>query len=564
MRKYLSKFVFAITAIFALAVNSLASANVDQDDAALTKKVDALFAQWDKPGSPGCALGVIRDGHFIYQKGYGMANLDHNIPISVTTTFYIASTSKQFTAMSIALLARSGKISLDDDIRKYLPEIPQYQSPITIRHLIYHTSGIRDYLDLTGLSGRRTEDVNTDDDFIKVIARQKNLNFKPGEKYLYSNSGYFLLSQIVKRAGGKSLRAFADENLFKPLGMDNTHFHDNRGDVIKNRATGYNPRIGGFSVVATHFDRVGDGGLFSSVEDLLLWDRNFYDNKLPGGADFINGLHMVGTLNDGEKIDYAFALIPANFKGLKMISHGGSFNGYRAELIRFPEQKFSVACLCNLGNINSTGLATKVAEIFLEKHLKQPNDGQPAESAFVTLSEQELTIVAGLYFNPVTETFRRIVAKDGKLSYVRGPGNESELKALDARRFLMVGTPTRAEVSFKASHLGKEKNMYVVTGTGKPDVFEPVKQVAYTPDELSKFAAVFYSEELDARYNLSIKEGKLIVSVGAEELLLEVLSPDTFASPQGIVVRFRRDQQNRISGFSLSSSRVKGIVFNKV
>ncbi|MBA3693269.1 MAG: serine hydrolase, partial [Acidobacteria bacterium] len=229
----------------------------------LKVKVDALFAQWDKPDSPGCALGVIKDGNFIYKRGYGMANLDYNIPISPNTSFYIASTSKQFTAASIALLAREGKISLDDDIRKYLPEIPQYQSPITIRHLVYHTSGIRDYLDLTGLAGRHTEDVNTDDDFIKFIARQKNLNFKPGERYLYSNSGYFLLSQIVKRASGKSLRAFTDENVFKPLGMVNTRFHDDRSEIIKNRATGYFPRKGGgFSVLITNFDGVGDGGLF--------------------------------------------------------------------------------------------------------------------------------------------------------------------------------------------------------------------------------------------------------------------------------------------------------------
>ncbi len=380
----------------------------------LKVKVDALFARWDKPDSPGCALGIIKDGSFIYKRGYGMANLDYNIPISTNTSFYIASTSKQFTAMSIALLAREGKISLDDDIRKYLPEIPQYQSPVTIRHLIYHTGGIRDYLELTDLAGRHTEDVNTDDDFIKLIARQKNLNFKPGEKYLYSNSGYFLLSQIVKRVSGKSLRVFADENIFKPLGMVNTFFHDDRSEIIKNRATGYFPRKGsGFSVLITNFDRVGDGGLYTSVEDLLLWNQNFYNNKLAGGADLINNLFTTGTLNNGEKTDYAFALMTSDYKGLKMISHGGSFNGFRAEMLRFPEQKFSVICLCNLGSINATGLATKVADIFLEKQLKQPakddGSGTVAESAFLKLSEQELAGVAGLYFNPTAVTHRRVI-----------------------------------------------------------------------------------------------------------------------------------------------------------
>ena len=209
-KSFRARFVLSKLLILTLSCLTLASAPLpDENPAEITKKVDALFAQYDKPDSPGCALGVIKDGSFIYKRGYGMANLDYNIPISPDTSFYIASTSKQFTAMSIALLARTGKISLDDDIRKYLPEISQYQSPVTIRHLIYHTSGIPDYLELTMLAGRRTEDVNTDDDFIKFIARQKNLSFKPGEKYLYSNSGYFLLSQIINFRCSK-LRSIAD------------------------------------------------------------------------------------------------------------------------------------------------------------------------------------------------------------------------------------------------------------------------------------------------------------------------------------------------------------------
>ncbi len=534
---------------------------------ALKVKVDALFAQWDKPNSPGCALGVIKDGNFIYKRGYGMANLDYNIPISPNTSFYIASTSKQFTAMSIALLAREGKISLDDDIRKYLPEIPQYQSPITIRHLVYHTSGIRDYLDLTGLAGRHTEDVNTDDDFIKFIARQKNLNFKPGERYLYSNSGYFLLSQIVKRASGKSLRVFADENIFKPLGMVNTRFQDDRSEIIKNRATGYFPRKGGgFSVLITNFDGVGDGGLFTSVEDLLLWNQNFYNNKLAGGADLINNLFTTGTLNNGEKTDYAFALMTSDYKGLKIISHGGSFNGFRAEMLRFPEQKFSVICLCNLGSVDATGLATKVADIFLEKQLKQTANasGAVSEPTFLKLSEQELAGVAGLYFNPTAVTHRRVIVKDGKLMFVINANYAIELKAVSASRFLVPDIPTKVEISFSPPQPGKLKNMQVVVSGGKPEIFETIKPATYTPEELSKFAGTFYSEELDAKYILNIKENKLMVRFGSEEYPLGALFTDAFASPQGQIIRFKRDQQNRIAGFSLSSVRVKEILFSKM
>jgi len=262
-------------------------------DRSLPDRVDALFAPWDKPGSPGCALGVIRDGQLIYKRGYGMANLEYDIPISPTSVFWIASTSKQFTAFSVALLARQGKLSLDDDIRRYLPEMPPYQRPVTIRHLIHHTSGFRDYLVLKHMAGIPTEDVHsdedifhlmarqTDEDVLAFLARQKELNFAPGDAHLYSNSNYLLLAHIVKRVSGKSLREFAEEYIFKPLGMTNTHFQDDLTQLVRNRAVGYSPRAGGgFVSVVTNFDRVAPAGVLTTVEDLLLWDRNFYENRL--------------------------------------------------------------------------------------------------------------------------------------------------------------------------------------------------------------------------------------------------------------------------------------------
>lgn len=242
---------------------------------AQSNKIDALFAQWNKPDSPGCALAVIKDGQVLYKRGYGIANLDHDIPISSKTVFNVASMSKHFTAIGVALLARQGKLSLDDDIRKYLPEMPQYSTPITIRHLIYHTSGIREYSHLMQLAGTRFQDAPVEEIY-QIIARQKELNFKPGEEYLYSNSGYLLLARIVQRVSGKSLREFAGENIFKPLGMSSTRFHDDHSEVIRNRATGYSSRrVGGFAVESTTSDSVGDGGLFTTIDDLILWDRIF-------------------------------------------------------------------------------------------------------------------------------------------------------------------------------------------------------------------------------------------------------------------------------------------------
>ena len=330
-------------------------------------RVDKVFADYNKVDSPGCALGVIRDGKLIYKKGYGQANLEHGIPISSQSVFRIGSVSKQFAAAAMALLAEQGKISLDDDIRKHLPEIPDYGNPITIRRLIHHTSGLRDYLTLMSLAGRSDDDFYTDDDVVEMLARQKELNFDPGSEWLYSNSGYFLLSQIVKRAAGQSLGEYAAENIFQPLGMRNTHFHDDHTHIVQNRAAGYSPRDdGGFRINMTTLGMVGDGGVYTTIEDLLLWDRNFYENKLGrNGQALIGLLETPGKLNDGKALDYAFGLRVAEYRGLKTVGHGGSFVGFRAATLRFPEQKFSIAVLCNLSRTNPSRLARQVADVFL-------------------------------------------------------------------------------------------------------------------------------------------------------------------------------------------------------
>jgi CubicO group peptidase (beta-lactamase class C family) len=353
----------------------------------LTDKIDRLFVEWNKPNSPGCALGVIKDGQFIYKKGYGMANLDYNIPIDSKTVFYIASMSKQFTATSIALLAEQGKLSLNDDIRRYLPEMPQYQNPITISHLIHHTSGIRDYIVLKYLFGFPTESINsdaemyetmartTDKEVFELIARQKALNFAPGEQHMYSNSNYILLAEIVKRVSGKSLREFADENIFQPLGMINTHYYEDLTVVVKNRATGYSPRKdGSFAPVPTNNGTVGPAGVLTTVEDLLLWDRNFYGNKLgKGGQDLINLVLTSGAINNGEKLRYAFGLVHYKYNGLNAVGHDGGFFGFKTSMNRFPEQRFTVICLCNSRNAPMDALADQVADIYLADQFKQSN-----------------------------------------------------------------------------------------------------------------------------------------------------------------------------------------------
>jgi CubicO group peptidase (beta-lactamase class C family) len=335
--------------------------------------VDEVFADVAKPGSPGCAVAVARGGKIIFEKGYGLANIEQNVSITPQTVFDIGSTSKQFAAASILLLEKQGKLSVNDDVRKYVPEIPNYGHKITILHLLNHTSGLRDYLTLFELAGINTDSVTTDEDALAAIANQKALNFEPGSDWLYSNSGFFLLSVIVKRVSGKTLAEFAAENIFTPLEMKSTVYRPDHTLIVPNRALAYEPneKEGGYSIDVSYFEQTGDGAVHTSVEDLLKWDENFYSGKV-GGKEFLAELQQPGKLNNGKTLDYAKGLFAGNYRGLRFVDHGGSWGGYRAQLLRFPEQHFSVACLCNVGNADPDKRAQRVADIYLADAMKAP------------------------------------------------------------------------------------------------------------------------------------------------------------------------------------------------
>jgi CubicO group peptidase (beta-lactamase class C family) len=335
--------------------------------------VDKIFAEWNNLNSPGCAVGAVQNGRFLYKQGYGIANLDYNIPNSPDMVYYVGSDSKQFTAASIALLSLQGRLSLDDDIRRYLPEMPDYGTPIRIRNLIHHTSGIRDLYALMSLRGDRMEDVFPDSAAIALIARQKGLAFTPGSAYSYSNSGYFLLAQIVKRVTGKSLREFADEQIFQPLGMTHTHFHDDPGHVMKQRAMSYErDTLGGYRIsYLQNFDKIGAGGLYTTLDDLRKWDENFYSKRV-GGDSLQRVISTRGVLTNGDTLTYAFGNEITAYRGLRTVEHGGALMGYKAYILRFPDQHFTVLMTCNLGAIDPGPLAHAVAEVFLGDKLGAP------------------------------------------------------------------------------------------------------------------------------------------------------------------------------------------------
>jgi CubicO group peptidase (beta-lactamase class C family) len=394
---------------------------VCQAQDAANPAVDQVFAEYAKAGSPGCALGVFRDGKTIYAKGYGLANLEQNVPITPQTVFDIGSTSKQFTAASILLLEKQGKLSVNDDVRKYVSELPDYGHTITILNLLNHTSGLRDYLTLMSLAAINLDGVTTDDDALAIIARQKKLNFEPGSEYLYSNSGFFLLSVIVKRTSGKTLRDFAQENIFTPLAMTHTQYRDDHTALIPNRALAYDRKENGPYVLdVSYFEQTGDGAVHTTVADLQKWDENFYSAQV-GGKEFLAEIQQQGRLAGGKSLDYAKGLAIGDYRGLHTVSHGGSWGGYRAQLLRFPEQHFSVACLCNTGGADTTRLARGVAEVFLSGQMKPAEtapeekkaENKPADS--LKLSAADLAAYAGDYWSDELRVTYRLAVKEGRL-----------------------------------------------------------------------------------------------------------------------------------------------------
>jgi len=406
----------------ALAFGGLPAASGSVADDKKTAAVDEVFADLLKAGSPGCALGVYRDGKILYGKGYGLANLEERVPITPESVFDIGSTSKQFSAASILLLEKQGKLSVNDDVRKYIPELPDYGQKITILHLLNHTSGLRDYLTLMELAGVHTDSVTTDEDALQMIFRQKALNFPPGSDWLYSNTGFFLLSVIVKRVSGKTLREFAAGNIFAPLGMVHTEYRDDHTSLIPLRAMAYDRKEegGGYRLDVSYFEQTGDGAVHTSVEDLLKWDENFYSGQV-GGKALLGELQEQGKLQNGKVLDYAKGLHIADYRGLRTVSHGGSWGGYRAELLRFPEQHLSVACLCNLGSASPSGRAHRVADIYLAGVMK-PKEEKKKESkeeegpkGEIRLTEEHLRGYLGDYFSAELRVTYRLEAAEGKL-----------------------------------------------------------------------------------------------------------------------------------------------------
>ncbi len=526
-------------------------------------QVDALFAQWNKPGSPGCSVAVSRNGRVLYEHAYGMANIELGVPMTTESVLGAASISKQFTAMSILLLAGRGKLSLDDEIRKYVPEWADRQSHVTIRHLLTHTSGLREGFVLLGLAQKRFgEDAN--EAMVRVLARQKGVNFAPGAEWQYNNGGYNLLGSVVKRVSGQSLRDFEEENIFKPLGMKRSQIRDDARLVIPYVASGYTADAAGIHPTSEVIGFVGNSGLYTTPGDLLLWEENFESARV-GTPEMLAAMQKPAVLTNGKTTDYGFGLVIANYRGLRTVEHSGGDSGIASNLVRYPDKKLAIALICNSDAIEPIALTHKLTDLYLPgelAHVPPANDGG-APPVGVKLTEDELARRVGTYRVNGGLADLEVSLREGKLighsSYY--DDTDFDLTPIDSMHVLMPGGTTLEFVRRAAGH---PQEWTVTKETGGLQGVLPLVAFAPAAADLRAFAGGYRSSEIEASYDIVLSESGLVVQApGASEVRVMAFGRDAFVGPGIGVLKFFRDSRGEVTGFTMNRYNLRGLRFDR-
>jgi CubicO group peptidase (beta-lactamase class C family) len=526
-----------------------------------SEKVDKLLAEYNAPNAPGIAVAVIENGAMVYSKGAGMANLEYNIPISGTSVFHVASVSKQFTVFSILLLEQDGKLSIDDDIRKYLPELADYGHVVTLRHLANHTSGIRDIFDLTNLTGIRDDEMMSQAFVVKLITHQKGLNFIPGTQFEYCNSGYILLAEIVQRISGQTFAEFTRQRIFEPLKMKNSFFLDDPEIIIKNRAYSYHQADSIYYKSLLNFSFVGSSGLNTTTEDLCLWSLNF-DKHIVGSEAIFRKMSERSKLNSGEVISYALGQELKEYKGLNVIFHGGGDAGYSSYLVRIPENQFSVVVLSN-ASMNPLDMAYGVIDCYLaEKEIPAPE----IHSKFV-MDENVLQTFVGEY--EVMPGFIVYIGRDKDTLFLQTLGDDQRLNliSLNNYEFVYPNAPhSKIVFSRDGGPIANEFKWHFSDFVYNGRRIE-IKEMDISKVDLTELEGRYFSAELNMEYRLSISDSQLVAShFKNDDIVLSVLSPDVFVSHVGYFgkVEIIRDAQQRVAGYYLSAQRARKIRFDKL
>lgn len=547
---------FLVLALFGLSTATTTGVRAQAPPSVEVADVDAVFAEFEGTRTPGCAVGVSHLGTPLLLRAYGMADLEHDVPNRPETIFEPGSVAKQFTAAATVLLALDGVISLDDDIRTYIPELPDYGEVVTIRHLLNHTSGLRDWGSIAGIEGwPRTRRAHTHVHVLDIASRQRSLNYPPGEYYSYTNTGFNLQAMLVERVSGTSFAQFTKERIFEPLGMTRTEWRDDFTRVVRNRSIAYQRnQDGSWSMLMPFEDVYGNGGLLTTVEDLLRFTWNLETGAL-GGPRFIEEMHRQGVLNSGQTISYASGLMIGTYKGLPQVQHSGATAGYRGHLARFPDQGIGVAVMCNASSGNASRLAYQVADLYLGDAVAGYEP--PAGPEGIHLSSERLDALAGAYVDSRRGTLVRLAAADGGLRAGNTPlipVSETRFESADGIVLTFESTPT-AEGRFAA----------VLAASEVPDVrLEPVPPFEPTPEALQEYLGTFRSDEAETTYTVELEEGALVVKDRwGQGPTLQPLYPDAFGAGGNVFI-FRRDNGGRITGASLSQSRVWDLRFRKL
>jgi CubicO group peptidase (beta-lactamase class C family) len=532
--------------------------------------VDPLFAPWNAPDQPGVAVAVVKDNRVVFKKGYGLANLEYDVPITPSTVFHVASISKQFTALSILLLADAGKLSLDDDVREYVREVPGFDEAITLGHLLYHTSGLRDQWGLLTLGGWRQDDVVTRDQIMTLLSWQKELNFQPGHEFLYCNTGYTLLAEVVSKVSGMPFPEFTRRHIFEPLGMTRTFFSEDHEVVIPGRSYSYYRQNGDYKKSVQNYCYSGATNLYTTLEDMTRWVVNFRYPQV-GHAGIFRQMNQPGTLTNGDTLRYGMGQFINPYRGRRLISHGGSDAGYRSFLGRFPDQDLSVIVLSNNGSMRAGLMGLRLADLLIDPSPGAVEATASLDDAFVPNrslmpTSQQLDEYCGYYWNELYGFSRSVYLEDHVLYYDWNNGEKTALSPLLENEFIMTESLSKVTVRFEKG-MGGLKIMKVVTEGNDTVYFEGYTPVHYTPAQLSRFTGTYFSPELATWYQFQVKDDKLTAfhrRIGQIEL--EPVRYDLFKGNLWFFnkVRFVWDSEGNIKGFNVSSERVRDLWFEKV
>ena len=524
-------------------------------------KADSLFAEWNKPGRPGAAIGVVYQGKLIYAKGFGEADVETGVRIGPETIFHVASVSKQFTAYAIVLLAQEGKLSLDDDIRKYLPEVPDFGKTITIRHLIHHTSGLRDQWNLLVMAGWRMEDVITKEHIFNLVKRQQELNFEPGSSYTYCNTGYTLLAEIVSRIGKKPFREWMKERVFKPLGMKNTLFYDNNERIVKNRAYSFHQSAvpNTYEKSTLSYANVGATSLFTTVNDLARWINNFRSPTVGTPATMTQMLER-GRLTKGDTLPYAFALIHGKYKGLSNYGHNGGDAGFRSTLTYYPKEDYGFIILSNQAEFDPTKKSFELTDLFLGSQLKEEKKptapvASPSANEY-KIDPALLDQYVGAYEFTEMKGFILAFKRDGNrlLAQATGQGQNEVFPSSDTTFFYKV---VNAQVTFHRPKTGNVNRITLTQNGNHPA--NRVQPFVASAEQRKQLVGKYYSPELETIYSITQKDDTLkLMHIHHGEVTLKYSSKNHLEVPWWFVqsIDIVRNPAGQVLGLRTSNGRV--------